>query len=369
MNKNTSQKVIVVYEEADDNLTRWKDRFLHMEILGQRNPITEKIIEQQLRRFIDFFRDRYGHERVSAVVRRDVKAWLDYLYDPEDVGGMGFAAATVNNHKAHLSSFMSWLQGQAPHLLPENPVNRIKDILLPAPEPRALTEPKLRSLMNVCDRLERFHQLKGRQWRGKEAPLKKNARPKRDRAIVYTLLSTGLRREMLVDLNLDQLDPNDPDKLRSSRSAKLVRVRGKGRTEVTKRLNEDARQALADYLEFERIRDVDPESRALFLTALKVPDRKPGGRMHPRSINRILEQIGKWHDAEQSDPERHISPLRPHDLRHTYAFFLSELTGGDRSVLQRELGHRNDRYIDVYTNPPEEVSARYTEKLYERRKL
>jgi hypothetical protein len=32
------------------------------------------------------------------------------------------------------------------------------------------------------------------------------------------------------------------------------------------------------------------------------------GRLAPRAINRILEQIGRWHDAEIVDPERQITP-------------------------------------------------------------
>ncbi|WP_367758765.1 tyrosine-type recombinase/integrase [Ammoniphilus sp. 3BR4] len=180
---------------------------------------------------------------------------------------------------------------------------------------------------------------------------------------MFLLLSTGIRREMLVNLNVDQLQPNDPEKLRVARRARLVRVRGKGRTEAVKYLNEDARLALADYLELERPQDVDPDSQALFLTALGVPDRKSGGRLHVRSINRILEQIGEWHDAEQLQPDRQISPLRPHDLRHTYAFLLSQATQGDRTILQRELIHRNERYLETYTNPPSEVAAKIVEEL------
>ena len=38
----------------------------------------------------------------------------------------------------------------------------------------------------------------------------------------------------------------------------------------------------------------------------------------------ILERIGAWHDADQIEPDRRISPLRPHDIRHTFAFSLSE---------------------------------------------
>ena len=80
-----------------------------------------------------------------------------------------------------------------------------------------------------------------------------------------------------------------------------------------------------------------------------------------RTINRILEQIGRWHDAEQTDPTRHILPLCPHDLRHTFAFQLAKVTGADTYELERRLGHRSQRYIQRYTNPPEDVAATYVE--------
>lgn len=44
--------------------------------------------------------------------------------------------------------------------------------------------------------------------RGEAPPVHRHARPLRDRAIVFTDLSTGLRRAALVSLNLDQLEPN-----------------------------------------------------------------------------------------------------------------------------------------------------------------
>lgn len=57
------------------------------------------------------------------------------------------------------------------------------------------------------------------------------------------------------------------------------------------------------------------------------------------------------------DPARRISPLRPHDLRHTFAFNLAEVTGADSFELERRLGHRSARYIARYTNPPEDIAA------------
>jgi integrase len=55
--------------------------------------------------------------------------------------------------------------------------------------------------------------------------------------------------------------------------------------------------------------------------------------------------------------------LRPHDLRHSFAFALAAETGNDTYELQRRLGHQSQRYIDRYTNPPEDIAAGYIEDL------
>jgi site-specific recombinase XerD len=185
----------------------------------------------------------------------------------------------------------------------------------------------------------------------------------RDRTIVFVLLSTGLRREELVRLDLDQITPNIPSELREAKRARIGRVKGKGKTERTVFLSADARTALADYLERERSQDTSSTSSALFLSASGIPHRAPDGRLSPRAVNLILEQIGRWHDAEVRDPARRISPLRPHDLRHTFAFMLAKTTGADAYELERRLGHRSQRYIQRYTNPPEPVAAGYVEKF------
>jgi integrase len=101
----------------------------------------------------------------------------------------------------------------------------------------------------------------------------------------------------------------------------------------------------------------------VFLSAVSVASRRPGGRLSPRSINAILERIGRWHDAEQRDPARWISPLRPHALGHTFAFALAETTAKDACKLERRLRHRSQRYIARYTNPPEEIAASQVEAM------
>jgi site-specific recombinase XerD len=106
----------------------------------------------------------------------------------------------------------------------------------------------------VLDRLDGFHRLRGRHHRGRggERLAHRHARPLRDRAIVDLLLGTGLRRAEVADLDLDQLEPRDPNALRQARRARLTGVRGKGRTSRTVFLGLDTRTALADYLAHER---------------------------------------------------------------------------------------------------------------------
>lgn len=129
-------------------------------------------------------------------------------------------------------------------------------------------------------------------------------------------------------------------------------------------LSADARQALADYLCTEWPGDADgATTHALFLSAASIASRSADGRLSARAVNLILAQIGRWHDADVRDPTRHLSPLRPHDLRHTFAFRLAQVTGADSYELERRLGHRSQRYIQRYTNPPELVAASYIEEL------
>ena len=130
-------------------------------------------------------------------------------------------------------------------------------------------------------------------------------------------------------------------------------------------LSKDAREALAEYLETERPKDAGEatDSEALFLSAVGTPARRKDGRLSVRAINLLLERIGRWHDAELTEFSRKISPLRPHDLRHTFAYRLAAQTGKDAYELERRLGHGSQRYIQRYTNPPEEVAAGYVEEF------
>ncbi len=364
LGKYTSRKVKGSTEQGGGprgSLLAWIERYLSLAVTGVRSEAVADKITLHLGRFAAFFDETYGHDRTATLLKRDVREWQRSLVS------QGLAPSTVNNHLASLSAFTTWVHAQDAHLFPAgDPAKGIGELGLPPLEPRALSTDQLRSLKSLCDRLERFHHKKGREWAQQgdgPAPIRERGRPRRDRAIVYVLLSTGLRREELVRLDLDQVVPSDPSMLRKARRASIARVKGKGGTERTVFLSQDARDAVADYIECERPRDAGPGTKALFLSAAGIPARSPDGRLSVRAVNLILEQIGRWHDAEIRDASRHVSPLRPHDLRHTFAYRLAAVTGADSYELERRLGHRSQRYIQRYTNPPESVAAGYIEEF------
>lgn len=361
--KTTTRKDPVVLHAVGsapgDELQGWIDDYLELAVTGVRSAAVAAKITLHLSRFREFLLSRYGHARLGACLRRDVLAWQRQLHDEQRL-----APATVNNHLASLSAFTTWVEAHEPGAFAHgDPAKGIGELGLPPLEPRSLTEEQVRSLKNVCDRLPIFHRLRGRQHQGEDEPPRQRVqgRPWRDRALVFVLLSTGLRREELVNLDLDQVEPNTPDELRRARRARIRAVRGKGRSERAVFLSQDARLALADYLVYERPGDATESSAALFLSARSQAARRADGRLSVRAVNLILEQIGRWHDAEVKDEARRLSPLRPHDLRHTFAFQLARSTGADAYELERRLGHRSQRYLQRYTNPPEETAAGYVE--------
>jgi integrase len=387
-------------QHLPDNLSVWIACYLRLAVPGSRNEDGFKKVVLQLGRFEEFFRQRYRDERLSICRPIDVEAWLDEELEER----CAFAPATINSHLATLSRFCSWVHAQRPDLFAlGNPTSRLKERPLPPIEPQTLSDEQILLLKNICDRLERFHEKKGRRYQAKKRKagissaiqIHAHARPWRDRAIVYVLLATGLRREELVDLDLSQLvlgsqvpsrkarkaarqgadtshPPITPEELRNARNVQLIEVKGKGRTLRNLHVGADARAALADYLEKERSRDAanTPGATALFLRAASVglPEtanpEEIRGRLAVRQINRILEQIKGWYNGElaANDPRR-LDEFHPHTLRHTYGRKLAQETGGDEFELQRRMGHLSKKYLRIYTVPTAETAARYVEKM------
>lgn len=354
---------IRAYVLDEDNLQEWKDIYMSEEIYPERPKDSCTKVDRLLQRFINFFLERYGHSKITAVTKRDVEAWLDYLYKDKEHGGLGFSANYVNDHQTTLSAFFKWLRIKSPHLIYKDPTYKVRDIHVSEPEGRALTTQQQHSLKNICDRLERFYFKKDRARAAGKMIIKESSRPLRNRAIVYLFLSTGLRREELTKLNINQLIPSDLEQLRRYEEPKIIRVRGKGKTERTVYLSSDAKRALLEYLEEERPRDETPGCTALFLSAAGRGNRKPDGRLATRTINGILEEIARWHDAEQTDAKRKIYPLTPHDLRHTFCNELKKKPGVTEQDIINLMGWRNSKQIPRYTKEKDQTYSSFVKDL------
>lgn len=152
----------------------------------------------------------------------------------------------------------------------------------------------------------------------------------RDRAILETLYSTGIRVAELCGLSLFDID------LR----ARQIRVLGKGAKERLVPLGRPAADALRDYLEARsRSSGVykglkDPKEKALFLN-------RAGMRLSTRSVNKIVHKYIALSGSSKS--------ISPHKLRHTCATHLYE-AGMDLRHLQELLGHKNISTTSVYTH-------------------
>lgn len=148
----------------------------------------------------------------------------------------------------------------------------------------------------------------------------------RNRAILETLYSSGIRVSELAGMNIF-----DVDFLKC-----VIRVLGKGNKERIVPIGNKALDAIQAYrkrlhLEFGIKAD---ESKPLFLNNKK-------GRLTTRSIARIIEKAAKQCGI--------LIPVSPHALRHTFATHMLD-AGADLRVVQELLGHKSLSTTQKYTH-------------------
>jgi site-specific recombinase XerD len=149
----------------------------------------------------------------------------------------------------------------------------------------------------------------------------------RDKAILETLFSTGLRVSELASLgrNIDLKQDS-------------ISVRGKGEKVRVVFFSEDAKSALRNYLK-ERI---DP-SPFMFINHSKINPKSSEdfASLTSRSIERIVKEYASWCGINKK--------VTPHVLRHSFATNLLG-NGADIRAVQKLLGHANISTTQIYTH-------------------
>ena len=150
----------------------------------------------------------------------------------------------------------------------------------------------------------------------------------RNKAILETLYSTGIRVGELVGANLDDVDFTKG----------LIRVWGKGNKERLVPVGNKALRSLRTYMDMrETTREKHTEQRdgsSLFLNKL-------GGRLSARSVARLVDKVNRQLAL--------MRPISPHGLRHTFATHMLD-GGADLRIVQELLGHASLSTTQRYTH-------------------
>ena len=237
----------------------------------------------------------------SALIRR----FLTYL------DRFGYSASTMARKIATLRSFYKWLLKV--NRIESNPMELIRTPKQAKRLPKAISVEQIEKLLAAPDDSTTFGS--------------------RDRAMLETLYSTGIRVSELVDLNRNDLDE----------VGQLMTIRGKGKKERVVPLGSHALNAIHHYL---MLLDKDPRFTAVHQQMIggeSVPlfINKSGGRLSSRSVRRKLD---KYLAHAGLDPS-----ISPHTLRHSFATHLLD-NGADLRSVQELLGHQSLTTTQIYTH-------------------
>jgi site-specific recombinase XerD len=155
----------------------------------------------------------------------------------------------------------------------------------------------------------------------------------RDKAILETLFSTGLRVSELANLNQNSINLGKDE----------FTVRGKGDKPRMVFLSDQAKYAVKQYLD--KRKDMNP---ALFVGHDRAQKSREKNQEHqltsnltPRSIQRLIEKY-----TRVAGITKHVTP---HTLRHSYATDLLR-NGADIRSVQTMLGHASITTTQIYTH-------------------
>jgi len=276
-------------------------RFLqYLRVERNASELTIKSYREDLAALADYLQESHGGAcpKPGAVTVLDLRGYVAGLHEA------GYAKTTIARRLACLRSFFRF--GQREGWIRTNPAKPLRNPRKPRSLPHFLSTEDLGRLL--------------------EAPPNGKPMGLRDRAILETMYSAGLRVSELVGLDQSDLDLE----------AGVVRVRGKGRRERLAPIGSYAAGALKRWLGVRTLGSGErggPES--------PVFTNKFGHRLSTRSVARMLEKY-----LHQTGLD---SRTTPHSLRHSFATHLLD-RGADIRSVQELLGHKSLVTTQIYTH-------------------
>jgi integrase/recombinase XerC len=276
-------------------------RFLqYLRVERNASPYTTKSYREDLVALADYLGEARGGKcpQPGEVTVLDLRGYVAALHES------GYAQATVARRLASLRSFFRF--GQREGWTKTNPAKPLRNPRQGRSLPHFLSAEDLARLL--------------------EAPPAQQPLGLRDRAILETMYSAGLRVSEVVGLDEGDLDF----------AAAVVRVRGKGRRERLTPIGSYALRALRRWLPVRKVHPREPAG-----AAAPVFVNKFGRRLTTRSVARMLEKYLQLTGLD--------SRTTPHSLRHSFATHLLDRGAEIRSV-QELLGHKSLVTTQIYTH-------------------
>lgn len=275
----------------------------YLELERNASQLTIRNYDHYLKRFLEFAGD-INPKDIDLNLIRKYRLHLSRWSDPETKKPL--KRVTQNYFMIALRAFLKYLA-------------RI-DIVTLSPEKVELGEAEPRPL-KILDETQLKQLL--------EAPDVTKKDGMRDRAILETLFSTGLRVSELASLNRDTINLD----------RKEFGIVGKGGKERVVFVSDSAADYLRKYLEFR-----NDTFKPLFIRFQGKIDSSDDGeamRLTPRSIERTVEKYVKALGFSVK--------ATPHTLRHSFATDLL-INGADIRSVQEMLGHSNISTTQIYTH-------------------
>lgn len=289
-----------VRSHAHESFQSAVGHFLHF--LGvERNAatLTVKSYREDMTALADYLGQLYGRDpSPDEITPQDLRGYSAALHDA------GYAKSSVARRLASMRTFFKFAQREG--LAKSNPAKPLRNPRRERTLPHFLSTDELGTLLNTPP----AHQAMGL----------------RDRAILETMYSAGLRVSEVVGMNDGDLDLENG----------IVRIRGKGRKERLAPLGSFALRAI-DAWRGRRV--VCPKSAQGRATPLFV--NKFGNRLTTRSVARMLEKHLQAAGLDQR--------TTPHTLRHSFATHLLD-RGADIRSVQELLGHKSLTTTQIYTH-------------------
>lgn len=255
-------------------------------------------------RLVSGEKDIAGRVGPEAITEHLISADTEYLRSfLAYLAESNYSPATMARKIATLRSFYKWLERQG--AIDSNPMVLIRTPKQKKRLPKAIDVDQVEKLLS--------------------APNDKTLLGARDRAILETLYSTGIRVSELVSINFDDIDE----------TGQAIVIRGKGRKERIVPLGTHAMAAIGHYREILKANHIlQNNGEPLFIN-------KHNTRLSTRSVRR---KVSKYLEKVGLDPS-----ISPHTLRHSFATHLLD-NGADLRSVQELLGHQSLSTTQVYTH-------------------